>query len=427
MKKIFILLAMTCLDIISVKAETTDISGIDNVVYLNPITAASGSQCVLSVQMKNADAITGYEFYMQLPDGLSFAKDEDDFYLTALSMSRTTAKKTNYFDCTVNEEGLLHVLCSTTAADPITESLYTFNGNDGEVCTVTITIPQTYGAGTYPIILKDIVLTPSAADKGYETERIETTITVTEAQDNRIVLDETSTTVPEASIGEVDVLVKRTINAHEWSTICLPFDMTEEQIYEAFGNDVRLAEFTDYEVDYDEDDNVVALTVNFDGTDLSEGFYGNYPYLIKTSKDITEFEVRATIDPDEAGAVAEYDNGKKGKQRVVYGSFFGTYHAGDIIPAQGLFLSSGKFYYSTGKTHLKAFRGYFQFDDVLASVEDIAGVKFHFFLDDEATGIETLSPAHSQEKETMYNIAGQRVGRNYKGIVIENGKKVLVK
>ena len=93
------------------------------------------------------------------------------------------------------------------------------------------------------------------------------------------ILDETSTTAPAASKGEVDVKVLRTIKANEWSTLVLPFDMTEEQLKAALGDDVQLAEFVDYEADYD-DDNVTGLAVNFAATDLTEGFYGNYPYLV---------------------------------------------------------------------------------------------------------------------------------------------------
>jgi len=86
--------------------------------------------------------------------------------------------KTNYFDCTVNEEGLLHVLCSTTAADPSTGNLYTFSGNDGEVCTVVINIPEDFIPGTYSLFLKEVVLTPSSADKGYETAVVESLLTI---------------------------------------------------------------------------------------------------------------------------------------------------------------------------------------------------------------------------------------------------------
>lgn len=177
MKK-YLILAMVCLGFSFAKAEKTDVSVIDNVVYLEEETAKAGTQHTLSVKMKNTDMITGYEFYLELPEGLSFTKDEDGFYLTALSTARTTAKKTNYFDCTVDEKGLLHVLCSTTAASPSTGNLYTFSGNDGEVCTVAIDVPEDFTPGTYPLYLKDVVLTPSGADKGYETAVVECLLAV---------------------------------------------------------------------------------------------------------------------------------------------------------------------------------------------------------------------------------------------------------
>ena len=40
------------------------------------------------------------------------------------------------------------------------------------------------------------------------------------------------------------VRVKRTINANEWSTICLPFAITAEQVKGVFGDDVQLGDFT---------------------------------------------------------------------------------------------------------------------------------------------------------------------------------------
>lgn len=46
--------------------------------------------------------------------------------------------------------------------------------------------------------------------------------------------------------------------------------------------------------------------------------------------------------------------------------------------------------------------------------------------DDEATGIHTIEAA-SAANATMYNLAGQRVDKSYKGIVIVNGKKYLNK
>ena len=41
------------------------------------------------------------------------------------------------------------------------------------------------------------------------------------------------------------------------------------------------------------------------------------------------------------------------------------------------------------------------------------------------TGINSLNADNSNEP--AFNLAGQQVGKNYKGIVVKNGKKTLVK
>ncbi|MDO5482636.1 MAG: leucine-rich repeat domain-containing protein [Bacteroidaceae bacterium] len=47
---------------------------------------------------------------------------------------------------------------------------------------------------------------------------------------------------------------------------------------------------------------------------------------------------------------------------------------------------------------------------------------------DEATGIESVGEQEAVTgNDVLYNVSGQRVGSDYKGIVIKNGKKVLVK
>lgn len=46
-------------------------------------------------------------------------------------------------------------------------------------------------------------------------------------------------------------------------------------------------------------------------------------------------------------------------------------------------------------------------------------------VDDPATGISSVKK--NQQPSVRYNLAGQKVGANYKGVVIENGKKVVVK
>lgn len=55
-----------------------------------------------------------------------------------------------------------------------------------------------------------------------------------------------------------------------------------------------------------------------------------------------------------------------------------------------------------------------------------SAAKYSICFGDEATGIQTIETA-SAANATMYNLAGQRVDKAYKGIVIVNGKKYLNK
>lgn len=55
-----------------------------------------------------------------------------------------------------------------------------------------------------------------------------------------------------------------------------------------------------------------------------------------------------------------------------------------------------------------------------------SAAKYAINFDDEATGIQTIEAA-SAANAAMYNLAGQRVDKSYKGIVIVNGKKYLNK
>jgi hypothetical protein len=68
----------------------------------------------------------------------------------------------------------------------------------------------------------------------------------------RTFLSETDTELPADETG-ANVTVTRTIKADEWSTFCLPFAMTEEQVKTVFGQDVQLADFTGCEVTYEDD------------------------------------------------------------------------------------------------------------------------------------------------------------------------------
>ena len=240
---------------------------------------------------------------------------------------------------------------------------------------------------------------------------------ISEPKASFIALDENSTIVPEAAT-DVDVCVRRTIKANEWSTICLPFTATGEQVKQAWGEDVQLASFTGWESEEDADGAIVAINVMFSSASADEGIAANTPMLIKVSRatETATFD-GVSIEPEEAPVVQV---GRKASER---GYFYGTY-AMTTVPEENLFLSGNKFWYSTGATSIKGYRGYFELRDVLDAYYDGSEVKVNVIIDDEATGIRTIDHS-SLTIDHYYNLAGQRVGRNYKGVVVTKGKKFV--
>jgi hypothetical protein len=266
--------------------------------------------------------------------------------------------------------------------------------------------------GVYDVTLSKVTFMTSTEKK--EIADVTFKVSVVDA----ITLDENSTTAPSAASG-VNVKVKRTISGGKWSTICLPFAMTAEQVTTAFGSGVKLGEFVEYAADVDNANNVVSITVAFNAVNAIEA---NYPYIIKVENDIPDFTVNGVdIAPDEV--FAEFDNGMSGTRRKVFGTFIGTYVAGTPVPAKTLFLADGKFWYATSSTkQMKAFRGYFDFVDILTAAES-ASSRINITFDD-VTAIKSIKTSNSED---IYTLSGQRVKNAGKGVYIVNGKKVIKK
>ena len=238
---------------------------------------------------------------------------------------------------------------------------------------------------------------------------------------DRITLDENSTALPIAR-SNVNVKVKRTIKKDEWSTLCLPFDMDETQLKNIFGEYAQLAYFESYTTTK-ENSEVTGIEMNFTKSDLSDGFFANYPYLIKATKDVTEFNVDdVTVDPNEEETKAEYTV-KQGPKYVVYGTFKGTYHANTTVPENSLFLNGNQFWYSTGKTKMKAFRAYFTLQDILT--DKSVGARINI-TDDDTTGIKEVHG--NTNVDGTYDLQGRKVEEPAnKGLYIVNGRKVVKK
>lgn len=97
----------------------------------------------------------------------------------------------------------------------------------------------------------------------------------------------------------------------------------------------------------------------------------------------------------------------------------------------GATTANGTQYGFTSKSGTPAFAQVKSGQDIPAKkgyivLKGASAAKYSICFDDEATGIHTIEAA-SAANAAMYNLAGQRVDKAYKGIVIVNGKKYLNK
>ena len=397
MKKI--LLAALCLYVAGAAIAQT--------VTVNDVEALPGETVAFSLNLNDgkADTYTSLQFNVTFPaEGFTTTGD----YTISSSWKNASATIGD-----VDASGLAVVPASS--AEVISGSAVE------NLLTVNFTVGSSVALGEYDVTLSAITFGYGFTDKDIAPD---VTFKVKVVAAHTVVLDETSAITPEAATG-VNVRVKRTISANQWSTICLPFAMSEAQVKEAFGEDVQLGDFTGYETTED-GDAITGINVKFTAATAIEA---NHPYIIKVSQAVSEFTADGVdIDPDEAKV--EYDNGLTGKKRKVLGSFVGTYVADfdfyNDAENYPLFLSGNKFYYATENTkHMKAFRGYFDFVDYLDEAENAEARVFIVFGND-TTGIGEVQRETAGD-DRYYNLGGQRVEQPSRGLYIKNGKKVIIK
>ena len=345
----------------------------DNVVTVKDVTVLQGMKATIAVELNNSDDITAFQMDLTLPD---------DITLESISPSErfVSGQPTGNHTLEYDTKGQVTTITSYSAKK------YVYAGNTGTLFTVTISADASLAVGSkLTAKLSGMELTKTNVE-ALNPEDITFTITIGEPI---VELDEDATTLPEA-MNNVNVRVLRTINANEWGTICLPFAMTEAQTKAAFGDDVKLGDFNGYETKEDADENIVGITVKFNNASAIEA---NHPYVIKTSQAITNFTVNGVDIDAEDEPMVNFGTSRKPKAIV------GNYINGSTIENGCLFLSGGAFHYSVGKTKMRAFRAYFDFNDLLTDFEDnYASSRIFISFDNNTTGIENHRMANDDDR-----------------------------
>ena len=194
---------------------------------------------------------------------------------------------------------------------------------------------------------------------------------------------------------EVNVELSRPIASGQWNTLCVPFNMSADQIESVFGAGTSVAVFSNAEND----------VVNFStANEITAGIPCNlYPANTVNKISLSNIPLKNFLAP---GSVKSTDY-------TFVGTLATTSPAGTIF----YFANGNQIKKLTAEGSIKAFRAYFASNGQEARLFSVDGI---------ITAINTIKDEIQPDNTPAYNISGQRVSKDYKGIVIKNGKKAII-
>lgn len=232
-----------------------------------------------------------------------------------------------------------------------------------------------------------------------------TSLTVTYKESIDYTFDDTQDYTPVLDENK-SVKIKRSMSADQLNTICLPFDLSEEQISTTFGSGTEVYEFL----------GVIDNVLHFSTTAKMSA---TKPYLITPTETKSEL-IFSNIDVITDDAASKVTDGEF--------ALCGTFGPATLkTDGTELFLAAGGILKKPAQgsnSNIKGFRAYFS---VPANTND-AKISLGGF----ETSIDNISIDGMKLKNNqVYNLNGQLVGNSLnglaKGIYLMNGKKYVVK
>ena len=209
----------------------------------------------------------------------------------------------------------------------------------------------------------------------------------------------------EFPVGEYDeVTLSRSFPSNQWTTMTVPFSVTAEQVQTAFGNGTELAAINKIENDKLYFTKKTAITAN-------------EPVLIKvaTVNENGNYTFN-NVTVENSTTLTQAGNGVQlnGNYTLLTGGQNGD------LGAEEYFIANNLFYDCTYLGNMKPFRAY-----ITTALGAGAKLSFSFLDEQEETAINIIKAEGSDDNAPAYNIAGQRVSNNARGMLIQNGHKTL--
>ncbi len=239
------------------------------------------------------------------------------------------------------------------------------------------------------------------------------------------------------------LLLKKSFDIGNWNSFCLPIDLTKEQFLETFGSDATLAYLDKFDITEEKKDIHFSIKKPANTEDGEIFMKRNTGYLIKTfNPGMTEYIdnipqqiylINNAIWKEEDIDNVEQDvfTDENTENAITNQSikFVGTYwnHTDNNkpIPANSYELKTGNkgygFYHYIESQNVEGFRCWIQDNS-----NNNAKINFSFGNYDSTTAISDVK-SYTVVRNATYNLEGQKVTKDYKGIIIKNGQKYMSK
>lgn len=377
------------------KTPTTSTDDLSQYTYTSSCSTISftsnakiGTNTNFFIKEKSAFATSnGIEIANCTEKGVITIKCKEGYSIRKLSMEYGIPNK--------NGKATIFNLCGKNDDGSIETTVIAYPGTDATI-KKPITISLESSEDYFTTVTLNKTGAPFMEINSLEIEYVNTTT-------KKVLLDELCTSCT-SSTSSSSVQLGRTFSSSYWNTFCVPFDATAEQISTALGADCKIKSFGSAN-----ENGVITLA---DATTITAGI----PYLMKPAADVTNPVFNGvTISSTTQPTAQDCGNG---------------------VSVQGI-------YVKTAKSDMNGTVSYLTTDNTIKTLSDdgsLKGMRAYFVTSDsnaklsldlgngEVTAIDAIDNEPTTDSNApAYNLAGQRVSKAYKGIVIVNGKKIVRK
>lgn len=389
---------------ISATCAVTVIQGSNDKLYAPDLTAHTGKQIVLPVSMQNEGVMSGFQFDLVLPDGVTIATDEDE----ELMVDGTSRIKNFTISAKRKASGAYGIVVMSISGK-------TISGNDGEVLNITLDIDNGQTAGDYIIQLKDIQLTTGDMATVY-VPNVTSALTITDVtlgdvnDDGTINVTDAICVVNHILEQEPPVFIEAAADVNGDNTInvtdaiCIVNIILSDESSAAKGMFMNSSMTTTDRLSLENgEDGCYYLNLT------NSGRYAGFQFDVKLPEGMTIEEV-ALNNLRSADHVVSYTKLHNGDYRVVALSFSGTAFSGNEGELASIKINGN------GSVVMK---------DVRFVTTDLQEVAF----DVNTTGIEVVDYSQLENRNSVYDLQGRKVENRHllQGIYIVNGKKIIVR